>query len=144
MATKKKAIKKAGLVPGVRRSARQVWLAGVGALSMAEEEGGKLFEQLVKRGSTYESKNKERLTAIVGNVRDVRTDMSGVFGRVTAPVNNAVAKALNRLGVPTRKEIAQLTRRVEELTRAVERSKAPARRAPRRKAPAVETAAAAD
>jgi hypothetical protein len=46
---------------------------------------------------------------------------------------------MHRLGVPTRKEIANLTKRVEELTRVVARSKPKARKAPRRvaKVPAV-------
>lgn len=131
MATKKKAIKKAGLVPGVRHSARQVWLAGVGALSMAEEEGGKLFEQLVKRGTAFETRNRKRLATMVDNVKDLRGDVSDVFGKVVSPVNTAVEKAMHKIGVPTRKEIATLTKRVEELTKAVEKSRTRARKTAR-------------
>ena len=35
-------------------SAQQIWLAGVGAFSRAQAEGGKLFEALVKEGMTLE------------------------------------------------------------------------------------------
>lgn len=124
MATKKKT----ALVPQAKESARNVWLAGVGALAMAEEEGGKMFDQLVKKGATFESKNKKRLQTMVENVKDMRGDVSSVFGKVTAPVNSAMERAMHRLGVPTRKEIATLTRRVEELTKAVEKSKAKPRK----------------
>lgn len=121
MATKKKT----GVVPQAKDSARNVWLAGVGALAMAEEEGGKLFEQLVKKGSAFETKNRKRLSAMLDNVRDLRGDVTGVFGKLTSPVNNAMERAMHRLGVPTRKEIATLTKRVEELTKAVEKSRKP-------------------
>ena len=38
------------LVQTVRDSAQQIWLAGLGAFSKAQEEGGKVFETLVKEG----------------------------------------------------------------------------------------------
>lgn len=113
--------KEMGLVPQAKDSARNVWLAGVGALSMAEEEGGRMFETLVKRGAAYETKNRKRLETMVANVKDMRGDVSAVFGKVVSPVNTAMEKAMHQLGVPTRKEIATLTKRVEELTKAVER-----------------------
>lgn len=142
MATRK--AKKNGrvLVPAkLTESARSVWLAGVGALAEAEQRGGrvvsggeKLFERLIREGKAYEAKNRKRLAAMLDqvkdNVRGARADVGamvgkvtgGVGGRVTAPINDALAGALHRLGVPTRREIATLTKRVEALTRAVERS----------------------
>lgn len=137
---KKKTTQKRGrvLVPAkVTESARSVWLAGVGALAMAEHRGGqlvtdseKLFGRLVKEGKAYETKNRKRLAGMLDSVSDARADVGTAVGkvtgrvtdRVTVPLNDAVATALQKLGVPTRREIATLTRRVEELTRAVERS----------------------
>jgi poly(hydroxyalkanoate) granule-associated protein len=114
--------KSTGLVPQARESARSVWLAGVGALSLAEEEGGRLFERLVKMGAAYEAKNRKRLEAMLNNVRDVRHDVTAAMGKAVAPVNQVMDAAMHRLGVPTRREIATLSKRVEELTRAVNRS----------------------
>ncbi len=124
--------KETGLVPQAKDSARNVWLAGVGALSMAEEEGGKMFETLVKKGAAYETKNRKRLETMVTNVKDMRGDVSAVFGKVVSPVNSAMEKAMHQLGVPTRKEIATLTKRVEELTKAVDRRGVKRRAASRR------------
>jgi hypothetical protein len=45
------------------------------------------------------------------------------LGKAVAPVNDVMDKAMHRLGVPTRKEIATLSKRVEELTHAVERTR---------------------
>lgn len=142
MATKR--TKKNGrmLVPAkLTESARSVWLAGVGALAVAEDQGGrlvtdsgKLFGRLVKEGRTYETKNRKRLAEMLDTmkhgVKGAREDVGAAVGkvtgrvshRVTEPINDAIAAALHRLGVPTRREIQVLTRRVEELTRAVERS----------------------
>lgn len=131
MATKSKK-KSVGLVPQAKESARNVWLAGVGAMSLAEEEGGRLFERLVKMGAAYEAKNRKRLDAMIANVKDMREDVGEAFGKAVAPVNHAMEKAMHRLGVPTRKEISTLTKRVEELTRAVDRSRGRARAAARR------------
>lgn len=122
--------KKTGLVPQAKESARNVWLAGVGAMSMAEDEGGRFFEDLVKKGAAYETRNRKRLSVMLENVKDLRGDVSAVFGKLTSPVNTAMEKAMHRLGVPTRKEIATLTKRVEELTKAVDKKSRPrARRA---------------
>ena len=35
----------------IRDSAQQIWLAGLGAFGKAQEEGGKVFEALVKEGA---------------------------------------------------------------------------------------------
>ncbi|HCB39950.1 MAG TPA: poly(hydroxyalkanoate) granule-associated protein, partial [Gammaproteobacteria bacterium] len=42
----------------VKESANQIWLAGLGAYSKAEEEGGKLFEALVQDGEKLEAKTR--------------------------------------------------------------------------------------
>lgn len=128
--------RKVGLVPQAKESARNVWLAGVGAMAMAEDEGGKFFEDLVKKGAAYETRNRKRLSAMLDSVKDLRGDVSAVFGKLASPVNTAMEKAMHRLGVPTRKEIATLTKRVEELTRAVEKKSRPrSRPRPRRAEP---------
>ena len=54
MATKKKE----SVPDEFRKSAHRIWLAGLGALSAAEEEGSKLFHMLVDRGTEYEAKGK--------------------------------------------------------------------------------------
>ncbi|MEL0028223.1 MAG: phasin family protein, partial [Perlucidibaca sp.] len=40
----------------LRKYTQQIWLAGLGAFSRAEEEGGKLFDNLVKIGEELEHK----------------------------------------------------------------------------------------
>ena len=40
----------------VKESAQQIWLAGLGAFAKAQQEGGKVFETLVKDGLAMQRK----------------------------------------------------------------------------------------
>ncbi len=134
-----KSVKKNGARHGalvLRRSAHDVWLAGLGALSLAEEEGGKLFRALVKRGAGLETRNAERIEKLVKRVKPVREDAVEALHRVGVGVDSSLAGVLHRLGVPTRKEIAGLTKRVEELTHSLERRRPRAHKAHAKAAPA--------
>lgn len=109
--------------PMIRRSAQQIWLAGLGAFALAGEEGGKLFGTLVKKGQGVEKLNKVRLGKVLDRVSKVRENAGRTIGRIGNPLDTGMTVALHQLGVPTRKEIVTLTKRVEELTRVVARSK---------------------
>ena len=43
----------------MKESAQQIWLAGLGAFSKAQQEGGKAFETLVKNGMDLQKKTQE-------------------------------------------------------------------------------------
>lgn len=124
------------LQKNVKESAQRIWLAGLGALATAEEEGGKLFKNLVKKGEAYESKAKGKLDGLRDQVEDVagkaRKSAAGAWDKVEEAWDDKVAGTLRRIGVPSRDEISNLTTRVEQLTAMVE-SKA---RGVRRKATA--------
>jgi poly(hydroxyalkanoate) granule-associated protein len=123
----------------VRDNAQHIWLAGLGALATAGEEGNRVFEELVEKGAELEKTGRARLEKALGKVqgraRSLRGEAQGALGRVSAPIDAGVATALNKLGIPTRKEILALTKRVEELTRTVQAAKKrPAKKATRRAA----------
>ena len=105
-------------------SMNKVWLAGLGALSVAEEEGGKMFSRLVDKGETFEAIGKDgyaKLKEAVNATADKAKASAGTTrGKVEETVDRQVTAALSRLGVPSRKEIAALTKKVEQLTKAVE------------------------
>lgn len=119
-------------VPMLKESAHEIWLAGLGAFALAGEEGGKLFKQLVKKGEGMEKLNKTRINQLVARVEDVRgeaqTAARKAVARLGDPLESGMTAAMHKIGMPTRKEISELTRRVEELTRVVAKSKAKARR----------------
>ena len=117
----------------MKDSAHKIWLAGLGALSAAEEEGTKVFKSLVERGTAFESRSREGYDSVKTRVEDVaggaRDRAEASWEKVESKLDDAVTAALGRIGVPSREEIATLTRRVEELTAIVEQLK-PAKKAP--------------
>jgi poly(hydroxyalkanoate) granule-associated protein len=105
-------------------SAQQIWMAGVGAFTRAQGEGSKLFEALVKEGMTIEQSTRKLATGKVDAVRDAVEDRVGVvreravdtWDRLEKVFEDRVQRALNRLGVPSREDLADLTGRVNDLT----------------------------
>jgi poly(hydroxyalkanoate) granule-associated protein len=111
----------------LKETAGRVWLAGLGALATVSEEGGKLFESLVKKGETYEAKGRKKMEKQVarakesfGEVKDKAEDAWQKFERT---LDERVTDVLHRVGVPTRDEIKTLSKRVAELTAKVEQLK---------------------
>lgn len=134
-----KALIKTPQLPALRDSAYQIWLAGLGALSMAEDESGKIFKTLVKRGRSFESAGKDRLNG-VRDALDLRKAASDTMARITDNLDEGMSGVLGRLGLPTKKEIDALGKRVDRLTKALEEKpvRKTVRRAPakRRRVPA--------
>lgn len=116
--------------PVIRESVEQVWLAGLGALALAEEEGSKLYNTLVRKGEGFEKESRVRLKKLSARAEDVREDVrANTLGRLGGGLDDAMTTVLHRLGVPTSREIASLRRRVETLTeRLADGQRAPARR----------------
>ena len=126
-------------------SAQQIWMAGVGAFTRAQGEGSKLFEALVKEGMNIEQTTRKLATHKVDAVRDAVEDRVGVvreravdtWDRLENVFETRVQRALNRLGVPGREDLAELTARVNELNAELRKlSKPAAARKPATKAPA--------
>ena len=128
------ATKKMVFQDDVLESAQKIWLAGLGALSMAEEEGTKFFKNLVKKGEKFELPGKKQLEKVQDTVEEqfegVRDKAETTIGKFGKSFDSKVADTLQRLGVPSRMEIQKLTKRVELLTKKVDDLKKPT--APRR------------
>ena len=124
--------KKVALQDDVIESAQKIWRAGLGALAMAEEEGSKFFNGLVKKGETLERRGKKQFDRVQDTVEEqfegVRDRAENTFGKLGKSFDSKVAEALQRLGVPSRMEIQKLTKRVEMLTKKVDELKKPAPR----------------
>ena len=114
-----KALQKERQIPTIRESAHQIWLAGLGALSLAEDESGKFFRSLVKRGTAFEHDAKGRFAELKEKF-DVRKTATKTVARLGDGLDDGMTDVLHRLGLPTKKEIDGLTKRVERLTKALE------------------------
>ena len=80
---------------------------------------------LVNEGERFQSKGKVQWDEVRNELEQAATKArrgaEGALGKLEEGFDEQVARTLNRVGVPTREEIAALGRRVEELTHAVER-----------------------
>ncbi len=105
-------------------SAQQIWMAGMGAFNRAQGEGSKLFEALVKEGMNIEQHTRKLAGGKVDAVRDAVENRVGVareratdtWDRLEKVFEERVQRALNRLGVPSREDLSDLTTRVNGLT----------------------------
>jgi poly(hydroxyalkanoate) granule-associated protein len=108
-------------------SAHRIWLAGLGALAAAEQEGSKVFSRLVERGRDVEARGKEQATDAKEQAKskfeDVKNQASNAWSGLGDKVDETLTAALHRLGVPTRDEIRSLTQKIEELNAKVDQLK---------------------
>jgi len=122
------------LAATIRGSAQQIWLAGLGAFSTARKEGNKVFGALVEEGEAIQSLTQKVAKAklIEGAGKAV-----GTRRRFEQIIENSVARSFRRFGVPTRKDVDTLSKRLAALTvltdmlgAEVSRERAAAKRAP--------------
>ena len=133
----------AQLASSVKDSAQQIWLAGLGAFSKAQAEGGKVFETLVKDGvglqrktqAAAEEKISEATSKMTSMANGITAKATGVATDITAKATGQwdklenifeerVAKALSKMGMPTAKEVQALSKRVDELSAKLNKSAA--------------------
>lgn len=104
----------------LKESARKIWLAGLGALATAEEQGTKLFQSLTERGEEFEARGEKHFAKVKEKVMSAAGKAEQQWSRLEATIEEKVNAAVQRVGVPSRDEVKALTRRVEELTAKVE------------------------
>ena len=125
----------AGLFDGeladqVRASVQQIWLAGLGAFSKAQEEGGRVFETLVQDGVALQRKTQaaaeSKLAAVSAQVSQQMADVGQKVEEASAQAasqwdrlgnlfEQRVATALGSLGVPQASEVRALAELVAQL-----------------------------
>ncbi len=122
------------LAAPVVESAREIWLAGLGAYSVAQaesgkliEQGNKLFEKLVSEGNKLEKKTRSLAETAVGDIKGgmeskvetVRKQAVDNWDKLENIFEDRVARVLGRLGVPTAEDVNRLSERVQKLSRQV-------------------------
>jgi poly(hydroxyalkanoate) granule-associated protein len=111
------------LAGNIKDSAQQIWLAGMGAFSRAQAEGGKVFEALVTEGMKLQRKTttvaEDRITEVAGRMTAMADGVTAKAGaqwdKLESIFEERVSKALNKLGVPSRGDIDALIERIDAL-----------------------------
>jgi poly(hydroxyalkanoate) granule-associated protein len=107
----------------IKDSAQQIWLAGLGAFAKAQQEGSKVFEALVKEGVGMQKKTQaaaeesisQAQSRLAGMATEIGARASGQWGKLENIFEERVARALEKLGVPSAAEVAALRARIDEL-----------------------------
>jgi poly(hydroxyalkanoate) granule-associated protein len=103
--------------------ARQMWLAGVGALAKTEKEGSKLFDTLVQRGEELEAQAMQKVEDTVEELKDrlgdTRKSAVSNLNKLEKAFQKRVTRALHRLGIPSREDIHDLARQVNVLQESI-------------------------
>lgn len=103
----------------IKDSARQIWLAGLGAYTKAEEDTGRFFERLVQEGEQLESKTRgvveKQIRSVEGRVEGVREKATGTWDRLEHLFDERVSGALRRLGIHRKEDIEALESRIDAL-----------------------------
>lgn len=119
----------AGPQGSVKDSAQQIWQAGLGAFARAQAEGSKAFEALVQEGTKLQRKTQaaaeERIAEATSRVTNMASDISskatGHWDKLENIFEERVARALNKLGVPSAKDISALIARIDDLNQTVQK-----------------------
>ena len=122
------------LANAVKESAQQIWLAGLGAFAKAQEGGGKVYESLMKEGLSMQRKTQaaaeEKISEATSKMANMAGDIQSKAGQQWDKLENIfedrVAKALNKLGVPSAKDVDALIARIDELNKSVQKMSAKA------------------
>jgi poly(hydroxyalkanoate) granule-associated protein len=135
----------------VKAQAQEIWLAGLGAFSKAQQEGGKMFQTLVDDGVNMQRNAQKAAEAKIAEATEKMTSMAqqftqqanvlgqkatGQWDRLESIFEERVAKALTRMGVPQADALAALEARVVALEAQLKASgaKPVAKAAPAKKA----------
>ena len=131
--------------------AQQVWLAGLGAMAKAQEQGSKAMETLLSDGLAFQRKSQaeaqQRLQEATERLGHLASDFgqsaSGRVDKLEHLFEDRVAKALHRLGMPSLLDIQMLSERVAQLESQVQALQGPNSKAsPAAKKPAAQKQAA--
>ena len=97
----------------MKAAGRNLWLAGLGVVGSVDEKGREVLADLIRRGSEMDAEDVTGGRKVVAKVQDLGNDLE-------RRLEGTMSKTLNRLGVPARHDIEQLSDRVATLTRHVE------------------------
>ena len=103
-------------------SSHQIWLAGLGAMAQAQAQGSKAIETLVSDGLAFQRKSQEQARAQLQEATERLSHLAQGLQPAAPKVDrlehlfeDRVAKALQRLGMPSMQDVAALQARVAAL-----------------------------
>ncbi|HQU73984.1 MAG: phasin family protein [Calditrichaeota bacterium] len=96
--------------------AREVWLAGLGAFAVAEEEGSKFFNDMLSKGKDLVKKGEGVEKKTMDFAKEQQKEISGKLDETYKYLENKVSSLIDSIGTGSRDEVKELTAKVDKLT----------------------------
>ena len=109
----------------VKQSVKNVFLAGLGAMSVAQKEAGKTFDKFIKEGKKFEKESKKSINKLTDTAESKFDKFKNMgkkqFNKVENIFEKKVESALGKLDIPTTNDIGELNKRLETLIKEVKK-----------------------
>ncbi len=103
--------------------AKKMWFASVGAVLVLEEKGMSLYDEMLRKGAQVEEERLAPVASVADTMKTVVKKTTDAFDEIGKEVDSRMTSAMQRVGIPSRNEIATLTDRVEALNASIEKMK---------------------
>ncbi len=112
-------------------TAQKVWLAGLGAFSIAQKQGATLFDSMVGEGKAFQVRSEKlarKVSAEVKNVvesrmKPVRIRLDAMRNDAEARFETGVGRVMSYAGIPSKADVDALIARVDKLSRQLRAAK---------------------
>jgi len=99
---------------------RKMLLAGVGAVAMSRDETEQFVNKLVERGEIAQKDAEKLLRDVQARLRQNRPDVQEQAEKVTTRAQQGMEDFLNRLNIPSKRDIEDLSAKIAQLSARVE------------------------
>ena len=105
----------------IKRNSARIWLAGLGAYAMMEEDGRDAFERLVEKGMELEKENSKGQQFVPDSKLDeLKSKANQTMDRIERAFDLRVSSALGRLGISRKSDLDLLHDKIDRLASAIE------------------------
>lgn len=111
--------------------ARKVWLAGLGAFSIAQKLGAEWFDSMAVEGKSFQVRSEKIARKVSGQVKSqvgarlqpAMQRLQSARREVEARVEQGLGRALSLAGIPSKADVDTLISRVDALSRQLRASR---------------------
>lgn len=109
------------LLSSAVNSARSLWWAGLGTVSVVEEAGSTVFEALVEEGRSWEDAQRRRSEETAKRIEEWSKEGVRAVEAVEERVRVGVGETLHHVGVPRREDVDELREQIDTLADRLDR-----------------------
>jgi poly(hydroxyalkanoate) granule-associated protein len=99
---------------------RRMLLAAVGAVAMSRDETEQFVAKLVERGELAQKDAEKLLRDVQSRLRQSRPEVQEQAEKVTTRAQHGMEEFLNRLNIPSKRDIEELSAKIAQLAARVE------------------------